>query len=107
MPRARVRSEWLRPHCASEKESASGGRIRIVQSRHLVDQVQDESIRRGCPDSANAVMGRETAEAERLGTLSLVPGMPTEICLATEKQTALAYMAKPVMDQVERALREE
>jgi hypothetical protein len=33
--------------------------------------------------------------------------MPTEICQATEKQTAPAYMAKPVMDQVERALREE
>jgi hypothetical protein len=32
--------------------------------------------------------------------------MLTEICLATEKQTALACMAKPVMDQVERALRE-
>jgi hypothetical protein len=33
--------------------------------------------------------------------------MLTEICLATAGQTALAYMAKPVMDQVERALREE
>ena len=46
-------------------------------------------------------------EAEKLGTLSLVPGMPTEIYLATEEQTALAYMAKPVMDQFQRALREE
>jgi hypothetical protein len=72
-----------------------------------VEQFENESIRLGCPDFADAVIGRETAEAERLGTLSLVPGMPTEICLATEKQTALAYMAKPVMDQVERALREE
>ncbi len=42
-------------------------------------------------------MGHETAEAEKLGTLSLVPGMPTEICLATAGQTALACMAKPVM----------
>jgi HlyD family secretion protein len=72
-----------------------------------VDRVQDESIHLGCPDFEDAVIGPETAEAERLGTLSLVPGMPTEICLVTEKQTALAYMAKPVMDQVERALREE
>jgi hypothetical protein len=106
MPRARVRSEWLRSHCASAKESASGERIRIVQSRHLVDRVQDESIRRGCPDSADAVIRRETAGAERLGTLPLVPGMPTEICLATAGQTALACMAKPVMDQFQRALRE-
>jgi HlyD family secretion protein len=52
-------------------------------------------------------MGRKTAGAEKPGTLSLVPGMPTEICLATAGQTALACMAKPVMDQVERALREE
>ena len=33
--------------------------------------------------------------------------MPTENYLATEEQTALAYMAKPVMDQFQRALREE
>lgn len=46
-------------------------------------------------------------EAEKLGTLSLVPGMPTEIYLPTEEQTALAYLAKPVLDQFERALREE
>ena len=52
-------------------------------------------------------MGHKTAGAERLGTLSLVPGMPTEICLATEKHTALACMAKPVMEQFQRALREE
>jgi len=78
-----------------------------VQSRHLVDRVQDESIHLGCPDFEDAVIGPETAKAERLGTLSLVPGMPTEICLATERQTAPAYMAKPVMDQVEHALREE
>jgi hypothetical protein len=38
--------------------------------------------------------------------LSLVPDMQTQICLATAGQTALACMAKPVMDQVERALRE-
>ena len=72
-----------------------------------VEQFENESIRLGCPDFADAVIGRETAEAERLGTLSLVPGMPTAICLATAGQTALACMAMPVMDQVERALREE
>ena len=76
-----------------------------VQSRHLVDRVQDESIHLGCPDSADAVIGPETAEAERLGTLPLVPGMPTEICLATAEQTALACMAKPVMHPFQRALR--
>ena len=52
-------------------------------------------------------MGRKTAGAEKPGTLPLVPGMPTEICLATAGQTALACMAMPVMDQVECALREE
>ena len=46
-------------------------------------------------------------EVEKPGTLSLVPGMPTEIYLAKEEQTALACMAKTVMDQFRRALREQ
>jgi HlyD family secretion protein len=47
------------------------------------------------------------SEVEKPGTLSLVPGMPTEIYLAKEEQTALACMAKTVMDQFQRALREQ
>lgn len=47
------------------------------------------------------------AEMDRLGTLALVPGMPAEIYLSTQEQTAMAYLAKPLVDQFERAFREE
>lgn len=36
-----------------------------------------------------------------------MPGMPTEIYLSTQEQTAMAYLAKPLVDQFERAFREE
>jgi len=34
----------------------------VVQSRHLVDRVEDESIRLRCPDLADVFVGREPAE---------------------------------------------
>ena len=43
----------------------------------------------------------------RLGDLSLVPGMPAEVYIATEERTALAYLTKPLTDQFNRAFREE
>ncbi|MCU0901810.1 MAG: HlyD family type I secretion periplasmic adaptor subunit [Cypionkella sp.] len=47
------------------------------------------------------------AEMDRLGDLALMPGMPAEIYLSTQEQTAMAYLAKPLVDQFERAFREE
>ena len=44
-------------------------------------------------------------ELARLEGLELVPGMPVEVYLATREQTALAYFARPLIDQYERALR--
>lgn len=46
-------------------------------------------------------------ELERLGDLVLMPGMSAEIYLSTQQQTAAAYFARPLMDQFERAFREE
>lgn len=46
-------------------------------------------------------------EMDRLGDLALMPGMPAEIYLSTQEQTAMAYLAKPLVDQFERAFREE
>ncbi len=42
-----------------------------------------------------------------LGAGQLVPGMPVEVFVETERQTALAYFLKPFTDQVTRAFREE
>lgn len=42
-----------------------------------------------------------------LGAGQLVPGMPVEVFVETEQQTALAYFLKPFTDQIYRAFREE
>lgn len=46
-------------------------------------------------------------EMERLAGLALLPGMPAEIYLSTQEQTAAAYFARPLIDQFQRAFREE
>lgn len=38
--------------------------------------------------------------------LKLVPGMPVEVFMSTGERTALSYLAKPFVDQVNRAFRE-
>ncbi|EPE95011.1 HlyD family type I secretion periplasmic adaptor subunit [Rhizobium grahamii] len=47
------------------------------------------------------------AEWKRLGELSPVAGMPVEAFIETGDRTALAYLAKPLTDQLARAFREE
>lgn len=46
-------------------------------------------------------------ELARLDGLALMPGMPAEVYLSTQEQTAAAYFARPLLDQFERAFREE
>ncbi|MFS8038342.1 hypothetical protein ACI7BZ_15550 [Xanthobacter sp. AM11] len=43
----------------------------------------------------------------KLGDRELVPGMPVEVFISGADRTALAYLAKPVMDQFNRAFREQ
>jgi len=47
------------------------------------------------------------AEWARLGSLTPVAGMPVEAFVQTGERTALAYLMKPFMDQIQRAFREE
>lgn len=47
----------------------------------------------------------ERAELDRLGGKALVPGMPAEAFIQTGARTALAYIAKPIQDQLSRAFR--
>lgn len=42
-------------------------------------------------------------EAQRLGKLKLVPGMPAEIYIKTTDRTALSYLMKPLTDQIAKA----
>lgn len=42
----------------------------------------------------------------RLDHLTLVPGMPVELFIQTQERTALAYLLKPLQEQIARAFRE-
>ncbi|NLS19326.1 HlyD family type I secretion periplasmic adaptor subunit [Rhizobium sp. P40RR-XXII] len=46
-------------------------------------------------------------EWERLGQLTPLPGMPVEAYLQTGERSVLAYLTKPMTDQIRRAFREE
>jgi len=46
-------------------------------------------------------------EIRRLGSLTLVAGMPVEAFIQTGERSALSYLTKPLVDQVSRAMREE
>lgn len=46
-------------------------------------------------------------EWERLGRLTPLPGMPVEAFLQTGKRSVLAYLTKPMTDQIRRAFKED
>lgn len=46
------------------------------------------------------------SEVSKLKGIVLAPGMPVEVFLATGSRTMLSYLIKPMMDQIERAFRE-
>jgi len=48
-----------------------------------------------------------TDELSRLNGLTLVPGMPAEAFMQTDKRTVMNYLLKPATDQLSRAFREE
>ncbi len=54
----------------------------------------------------NARVAVSEGELARLGTSKIVPGMPAEVFVRTGDRTALAYLTKPIVDQVNRAFRE-
>lgn len=47
------------------------------------------------------------SQMERLNGLKLLPGMPVESFIQTGERTALSYLTKPLMDQVNKAWREK
>jgi HlyD family type I secretion membrane fusion protein len=49
----------------------------------------------------------DPGEAEKLNGKKLLPGMQVEAQVQTESRTALSYLAKPMIDQFERAFREK
>jgi HlyD family secretion protein len=49
----------------------------------------------------------DPGEAERLGAVKLTPGMPVEAFIQTGERTLVAYLVKPLHDQLMRAFREK
>lgn len=47
------------------------------------------------------------AERDKLGELSLIPGMPVEVYIQTGERSPLAYLLKPLADYLNRAFREQ
>ena len=47
----------------------------------------------------------DDGEVERLGAVKLTPGMPVEAFIQTGERTLLAYLIKPLHDQMTRSLR--
>lgn len=45
-------------------------------------------------------------ELAKLGDSAMLPGMPVEVYVQTEERTVASYLAKPVLDQFNRAFRE-
>jgi HlyD family secretion protein len=48
-----------------------------------------------------------TGNLDDLGTRGLVPGMPVEVYIPTAERVVLTYIMQPVVDQMNRAMREE
>ncbi len=49
----------------------------------------------------------EPAALAKLKGLKLVPGMPAEVYIKTGERTLASYLLKPLVDQIQRAMREE
>ncbi|WP_116652819.1 HlyD family type I secretion periplasmic adaptor subunit [Pelagibacterium sediminicola] len=77
-----VRGDILRVSAASQQDSQTGERFYLAQV-----EVDHDSM--------------------AFDPSQLVPGMPVEVFVETEQQTAIAYFMKPFTDQIARAFREE
>ncbi|MEM7070065.1 MAG: HlyD family type I secretion periplasmic adaptor subunit [Pseudomonadota bacterium] len=52
-------------------------------------------------------LGVSENELSRLNDQPLIPGMPVEVFIKTRERTAFNYLTKPLIDQINRAFREE
>lgn len=76
------------------------GEIAYVSAATSIDQATNQ------PFYIAEISVSET-ELAKLGDNRLRPGMPLEVFITTENRTAISYLAKPLLDQFERALREQ
>ncbi len=77
-----------------------GGIVLSVSANRLIDPIT------GMP-YYNARVEIPAEQLELLDGLKLVPGMPAEVYLQTEKRSVFSYIMKPAVDAMSRGLREE
>ncbi len=77
----------------------------------LVDYVSADAITDGTSGQAKEVyIARVTLsprELRRVANFTPTPGMPAEIMIQTEERTFAQYLARPVVDSMSRAFREQ
>lgn len=76
------------------------GRVQRISADAIVDQRTGQSFYR-------VVAGISESERARLGGSVAVPGMPVEVFIKTRSRSALDYLTRPLMVQINRAFREE
>jgi HlyD family type I secretion membrane fusion protein len=76
------------------------GKIAYVSAATSVDQATGQPL-------YLAEVNISAHELAKLGDNKLRPGMPLEVFISTEDRTAISYLAKPLVDQFQRALREQ
>lgn len=75
------------------------GRVSVVSADITQDQRTGTSYY-----TARVLLKPE--ELSKLGSATLVPGMPVDVFIKTQGRTALSYLVKPLWDQAERAFKE-
>lgn len=75
----------------------------------MVDQVSADLVRddaKGAPYYLARISLPEQS-LRRLGGKALIPGMPAEVMIETNRRSVMSYLLKPLSDQIARAFREE
>ncbi len=86
----------------SRRTPETDGTVRVVSADAIVDQVT------GAPFYMVLIDLPAGEELDNvLGNNLLVPGMPVETFIRTDKRSAISYLLKPLMDSFARSMREE
>jgi HlyD family secretion protein len=89
----------LFPAFSSRTTPELHGVVSMVSADALTDQRTQASFYR-------AEIELIPGEAEKLGHVTLLPGMPVEAFIQTDERTPMAYLVKPFTDYFVRAFRE-
>lgn len=89
----------LFPAFSSRTTPELHGKVAIISADALTDQATQRQFYR-----AEIVLN--AGEREKLGEVTLLPGMPVEAFIQTDLRTPMAYLVKPFTDYFVRAFRE-